>query len=418
MKMNKKICLVLICVYSVCQLTGQSAVGQNWPRFRGVNGQGAASGTSAPVKWDEKDLAWKIKLPGKGHSSPVIWQDTTYVTSADNETNTGYLLAVSMDDGTVLWQKTFALTAYEMHPDNSQASATPAVDGDHVYIIWYAPEQTRVIALKHSGEEAWRSMLDGVHSRHGPACSPVIVEGTVVFTMQQEGDTPFPSTWIGLDRENGKVKWQLSRETGERNAVSTPCLISTTEHEQYILFTSQSHGFTAVDPKTGEVIWEYKMAFNHRTVASPVFWQNLVIGTCKLKLAAIELPGSDNSNAAEIRYELKQNLTPYVPTPIIVGDLLFLFLDNGSIACCHVTDGKVLWKEKPAGQFYGSPVLAGENLYAVTKDGEVVVLQASDVYQLLAVNTLGENSYATPAVSGNRLIFRTFSHLMVVGAEN
>ena len=171
-----------------------------------------------------------------------------------------------------------------------------------------------------------------------------------------------------------------------------------------------------MDPRTGTVIWEYSTAFNHRTVASPLFWYDLVIGTCKQKLVAIEVPNRTN-NLPVIKYELKQNLTPYVPTPIIVGDLLFLFLDNGNIACCNVSDGKLLWKEKPAGGYYGSPVFAGGNLYAATKDGDVVVVKASSKYQLLAVNSLGEKSYATPAVSGNTLIFRTFSHLMAVGID-
>jgi outer membrane protein assembly factor BamB len=418
MKIIKFTWLILILLISASPLLGQLLSNENWPRFRGPNGQGVAAGTSVPVKWDEKDLAWKIKLPGKGHSSPVIWQDTIYVTSADNANNTGYLSAVSINDGTVLWQKLFQLISYEMHPDNSQASATPAVDTDHVYIIWYAPEKTGVVALDHSGREVWRENLGGVHSRHGPACSPVIVDETLVFTMQQEGESPFPSTWVGLDCQTGNVKWTLQRETGEQNSVSTPCLIAYNDGQTILLFTSESHGFTGVDPETGRVIWEYKKAFNHRTVASPVFWNDIVIASCKQKLVAIEVPRHDNNDSATIRYELKQNVTPYVPTPIVVDDLLFLFLDTGTIACFRASDGQLLWKEKPSGKFYGSPILAGGNLYAVTMEGEVVVIKASGEYQLLAVNNLGEESYATPAVSGNRLIFRTFSYLMAVNGNN
>jgi outer membrane protein assembly factor BamB len=417
MKMIKITSLVLHFIYLSSQLPGQSISHDNWPRFRGPNGQGVNRTVSLPVKWQEKDFTWKINLPGKGHSSPVIWRATIYVTGADDSTNTGYLSAVSLDEGVVLWQRTFDLVPYDMHRDNSYAAATPAVDKDHVYIIWYSPDKTVVIALNHSGQEAWRKSLGGVHTSHGPACSPVVVGEMVAFTMQQEGDGPFASTWVGIDCLTGRVKWTLQRETGERNSNSTPCLISADDGKPILLFTSQSHGFTGVDPENGKVIWEYKTAFNHRPVASPVLWNNLIIASCKLKLVAIEVPRKEKSDSITVRYELKQNLTPYVPTPIVVDDLLFSFLDNGNIACCRASDGHLLWKEKPAGNYYGSPVLAGGNLYAITMDGEVVVLEAADSYKLLAINDLGEKSYATPAVSDNILVLRSFSHLIAIGGN-
>ena len=392
----------------------QSVAGQNWPRFRGINGQGMGPDNPVPIKWQEQDFTWQVRIPGIGHASPVIWQNTIYVTSADDATKTGYLSAVSIKDGQMLWQKTFALLPFKMNPDNSYAAATPAVDQDFVYIIWYATEKTIVIAVDHKGKPVWQTDLDGIYSQHGPACSPVITADAVIFTLQQEDESPFPSTWVALNRLTGKIKWKLTRTTGERNTVSTPCLIANGANSPCLLFTSESHGFTAVDPSDGKVIWELNETFNHRTVASPVLWYNLVIGTCKQKLVAVELPGAANNNKPVISYELKQSLTPYVPTPIVVDDLLFLYLDNGNIACCNVADGKLLWKEKPADGYYGSPVLAGGNLYAVTKDGNVVVIKPSGEYQLLMVNSLGEGSYATPAVSGNTLIFKTFSHLIAV----
>jgi hypothetical protein len=125
----------------------------NWTRFRGPNGEGSGFANSLPVSWTEQDYNWKIKLPGKGHSSPVVWKNKIFVTTADEALNRGYILAFNVDDGTLMWQKELDIIPYDINEDNSLATATPTVDADHVYTIWYSQQKTFLMADDHQGKE-------------------------------------------------------------------------------------------------------------------------------------------------------------------------------------------------------------------------------------------------------------------------
>ena len=166
---------------------------------------------------------------------------------------------------------------------------------------------------------------------------------------------------------------------------------------------------------TGKVLWESGPVFNHRVVASPLVSQGMLIGTCKKKTVVFNLDRQNNTFNGELAYELPAKLTSYVPTPVVYEGLLFVCVDKGNVVCINLSDGKVIWNEKPAGAFYSSPVLVNGRLYCTTKKGEVVVLKAAEDYELLAINILGEKNYATPAVAGGRIYFRTFSHLISIG---
>jgi outer membrane protein assembly factor BamB len=141
----------------------------------------------------------------------------------------------------------------------------------------------------------------------------------------------------------------------------------------------------------------------------------MLIGTCKKKTVIYNLDHLNNSFKGDLAYELPSKLTSYVPTPIVYEGLLFVCVDKGNVVCINLSDGEVLWNEKPAGAFYSSPVLVDGRLYCTTKRGEVVVLRAAEKYELLAINQLGEKTYATPAVAGGQMYFRTFSHLISIG---
>jgi outer membrane protein assembly factor BamB len=165
----------------------------------------------------------------------------------------------------------------------------------------------------------------------------------------------------------------------------------------------------------GNVLWESGPVFNHRVVASPLVSQGMLIGTCKKKIVAYNLDYKDNAFIGQLAYELPSKLTSYVPTPIVYEGLLFVCVDKGNVTCINLSDGEVLWNEKPAGAFYSSPILVNGRLYCTTKRGEVVVIKASKNYKLLTINQLGEKTYATPAVAAGRMYFRTFSHLISIG---
>lgn len=407
----------------VAVLFGSASYAQEWTRFRGPNGQGISPAKTIPVKWTEEDYNWKVKLPGGGHSSPVVWNDRIFVTSGDEETDCGTILALSVSDGETLWQKEYALGSYRMNRLNSHAATTPAVDADHVYVLWPASNQTILVALDHSGNEVWKRTFEGVHSRHGAGGSPVVVGDVVVFAHEQEqSSNDVDSTWIAVDRKTGQTQWGLERESSSKMSYSTPCIYRFGTDKPQLVFTSYAHGITGVDLRTPEVVWEAKSAFEDRVVSSPVIAGDLIIGTCGeggsgKRLIAIQPGKGDDPTEPKEVYRIEGRSATYVPTALAVHGLLFTVHDQGHISCLNSATGKQFWRQKPAGRFYGSPVYAGGNLYCITVTGDVVVTKAAPLYELLAVNPLGEKSHATPAIADGRMYLRTYSHLISIGPK-
>ena len=399
-------------------LIGCSASGSetfHWTRFRGSNGQGIDPNGNVPVTWDSSDFQWKFTLPGTGNASPVVWGNKIFVTSADDEKDLGYVMAVDEQDGKILWQKEFTVTDISLHNNNKLDAATPIVDGTNVYTIWYSKDKTELTALDHDGNLQWHAEFAGIESRHGGGSSLMLTDKYVVFTREQEEGSSLKSSWLAVDKRNGETVWELERESAEANSFCTPILIKTGNREAQLIFASQAHGITGVDPETGQVLWERKEMLTARVVASPIYSEGLIIVGRKGETLVIEMDPNTGQAADSARYSLPPNLSPYVPTPIVVGELLFLFMDNGTVACVRLATGELLWKERPAGDIFGSPVCVDGNLYCMTKSGEVLVIKASSAYQLLGIQELGEGSFSTPVMCGSGMIFRTFSQLILLG---
>jgi len=154
-----------------------------------------------------------------------------------------------------------------------------------------------------------------------------------------------------------------------------------------------------------------------RVIASPVYSDGMIVISRKGETMVVDLDPNTNQASDKVRYSLPRNLSTYVPTPIIVGDLLYIFMDNGTVACLRLATGEVLWKERPAGAIFGSPVCVGGYLYCITKTGEVVVIQADSSYQLKGISLLGEGSFSTPVMCKSGMVFQTFSKLMLLGRD-
>jgi len=310
-----------------------------------------------------------------------------------------------------------------MNPRNSYATATPVVDADHVYALWPTPKETILVALDHDGEEIWQRTFGGVHCQHGAGGSPIVFEDIVVFTHEHEDSSKGNrSAWIAVDRKTGRTRWELERQTSPKTSYSTPCVYSPPADAPQLIFTSLAHGMTGVDPRTGTVVWELNSAFISRVVSSPVIAGGLLIGTCGdftsgKRLIAVQPGTTDKSTQPTEAYKIDNSSMPYVPTSLATEDMLFTFHDRGYVSCLRSATGEQLWREKPANQFYGSPVWVNGKLYCITTKGEVVVIKAAPTYELLAVNPLGEKSHATPAVAGGRMYLRTYSHLISIGPK-
>ncbi len=412
---KKSLCLSVlnsIILFSVA-LFAQEKINpaQCWPRFRGHNGRGISHAATVPHRWEHSDYNWKIDLAGTGHSSPVVWDDKLYVTSADEKRHAGLLYAVNAKTGAVRWQADFHLPTYKKHGDNSYASSTPVVDGDNVYVLWMTDSLSTLAAFSHAGNKVWETFMDGAHSKHGTGTSPVLYGDNIFFTLEQEDPSPFTGKWIALDRRTGEPVWELERKTVSRNSFSTPCAVNLTDEQDGLLFTSQAHGLSCIRAHDGGVVWEVDV-FDHRCLTSPVLAGEFFIGTCKNKLVAVK-----GRQKPVVAYEHKTKLAPYVPTPVYKDGLLFLFMDKGDIVCLQAETGRELWTERPADKFYASPVWINGYLYGFTRKGKVVVVRASRQYELIAVNSIPEGTHATPAIAGGALYFRTFSSLYSVGGS-
>ncbi len=398
--------------------------GQEWTRFRGPNGQGISHAKTIPVKWTEDDYNWKVKLPGGGHSSPVLWGGKLFVTCGDRQAGKSAIFALNVSDGKILWQKEYSLSKYRPNKLNSFASATPTVDAEHVYVLWTSPEETILAALNHQGNEIWKRTFEGVRCQHGAGSSPIVYNDMVVFTHEHENKSSpnARSVWFAVSRKTGETRWTLDRQTGPKTSYSTPCVYTPTTGTPQLIFNSYSHGMTSVDPGTGKVIWEVASAFPARVVSSPVIADELLIGSCGdggsgKRLIAIRPGSSDGSIQPKEVFKIESGYRPYVPTSIAKGGLLFTFLDRGYVSCWNSATGRQLWEEKPAGKFFSSPVCVDGKLYCITMDGDVVIVRAAETYELMAINPLGETSHAVPAVAGGRMYLRTYSQLFSIGSK-
>jgi outer membrane protein assembly factor BamB len=393
----------------------------NWPRFRGPNGQGLSDANGIPVKWSQADIRWKVDLPGSGHSSPVVWDEKVFVTSAEDRPPKGILLCLSASDGHQLWRKDRPLANLAMNSLNSLASATPCLDASCVYVVWPDANAASLTAWTHEGRELWTARLPGVQARHGAGASPIVVGDCVIVSCEQDektGSSP-GSVWLAIDRANGQVRWRYQHPKDANASYSTPCVFRDPQGKDEVIFTGNANGIAALRSDTGELMWKLDKALPSRVVSSPVLSDGLIIATCGeggkgVRLSAVRPADPGSGRACAEVYGLDRGV-PYVPTSVAYGGHLFAFHDDGTVSCLAASTGQVVWSAKPAGRYYGSPICVAGNLYCVTIDGDVVVLKAASKYELLAINPLGQKSHATPAISDGRMFVRTVSRLTAIG---
>ena len=222
-----------------------------------------------------------------------------------------------------------------------------------------------------------------------------------------------------MHAKDGSIAWKVPRSS-KRLTYSTPCILSGPAGRDMAVFTNWEHGITGLDPASGRVLWE-KDVFGkpspERAIGSPVVAGDLVIGTCgfvtKLK-HAVALRADPATGAVEEVWRIERSV-PHIPTVLVVGERVYLWNDQGIVTCADRATGKVLWNERTPGEYFGSPVCAGDRIFAVNKTGTVVVLAASDTFRILAENKLEETCHTTPALAGGRMYIRTYERLHAIG---
>ena len=406
-------------VFLVLALAALPSGGQEWTRFRGPNGTGISAATSLPAQWTEADYRWRVELPGVGHSSPVLWGEKIFVMSADPEDATRYVLCYSANDGSLLWQREFPSSPHHLHARNTFASGTPAVDAQHVYVAWSTPEKVTLRALDHQGRQVWGLNLATWISEHGFGTSPMLFEDLVILSNSQQGVDLDPgqeagaSFMMAFDTQTGQLRWHTPR-TSSSESYSTPAIYQPEGGEPQLISTSTSEGVFSLDPRTGQENWQLPECFRRRVVSSPLVTQHLIFGSNGSGGGGNYLVAVRPEPTPEIAYTIKTN-APYVPCALAYGDLLFLFFDRGIVSCVDLETGEPHWRERLSDGFSGSPVFGDGKIYCISDDGTVLVIAADREFQLLGQNPLGEPTRSTPAIAGNRLYFRTLSHLMAIG---
>ena len=417
MRMLRGFSVVWIIVLAMTPL----ARGQEWTRFRGPNGTGISNAQGIPAAWTEKDYHWKVELPADGHSSPVIWGDKIFLSGADNATAERKIFALSVKDGKQLWSKSYGSAVHKKHGLNSFASPTAALDADQAYFSWSTPEELTLLAVTHDGMEKWKRNLGPFVSQHSAGVSPILYENLVVLVNCQDSEGGGQSSVLAVDRQSGETVWQLPCKS-TFVPYSTPCFRKNAAGQDELILNESNQGMKGVDPKTGKVNWEIPSLIDKRSVSSPVILGNGLItiscGSGKGGNFIVAVHPKDEAGplGGTVAFKIEKT-APYVPTPIAKGDRLFLMADNGIAVCINTKTGAEIWQQRVGGTFYGSLVCIDDKLYCTTADGEVVVLSATDKFELLARNPLNETMHSTPAVAGGHLYLRTVKHLICLGGD-
>jgi len=404
------------CIVFFLALTGPASA-DNWPRFRGINGLGIAEAKTVPAKWTADDFRWSIELPGTGHSSPVIWDKRVFVTSADQTAGKRFVSCYSTDDGSEIWKKSVDYQSYNAHKNNSQASNTPAVDADHVYVLFQSKAGSPLIAFDHDGQQKWTYDLGPYLHGQGGGTSPIVFGDLVVVC----NDHKSPSFLVAIDRQTGKEVWKRPRE-GKRACYATPCVFRPTSGPDQLVFSHCFEGIVGVDPKSGTQLWQVDVFGTHsqRAVGSPIQFGDLILANSgglggEKNSVAVRIETSGTRSKATEAYRFRNSQSPHVPSLIVYDGRLFLWTDQGIVVCADAKSGKQLWQARVGGNYFSSPVCINGLLYNHSVAGQMVVIGTGDKYELIARNPIGESSHATPAVGDGRLFVRTPARLIAIG---
>ena len=411
MKIKK---LLIVWVASVV-LPAFSANAQQWDRFRGPNGTGVSLESELPTEWEESDYEWKIELAGAGSSSPVVWDDKLFILSTTPKAAI-HLQCLDLESGDENWKAEFDSDVYKIHAQNSFASSSPAVDADHVYIAYANPESTMLVALNHEGEEVWKRNFGSWISQHGFGVSPIVYGELVIFFNSQQADRlkpgqkPGKSEMIAVNRSTGEDVWKCSL-TPTRSCYAMPAIYEAEGKTSQLLGCNTGDGFFSIDPETGEKNWSEKV-FPKRVVASTLLADGMVFGSSGSGGGGNVLVAAKiNQDGIEKAHEINRSAN-YVPSPIAVNGMLFLFGDRGVVTCLDLKTGAEHWRQRVGSSFSGSPVATGTHVYCMDAKGTCFVIRADKEFNLVSEIDLGEPSRSTPTIVGNRLLLRTSNHLM------
>jgi outer membrane protein assembly factor BamB len=398
-------------------LLGRAASGQDWPQFRGPDGQGHAAVKSVPLRWSPEaaNVRWKVPIEGLGWSSPVVSGGRVWVTTATEGGKSFRAVALDAASGKTLRDvEVFRRDApLGIHKKNSHASPTPVVEDGRVY-VHFGTYGTACLA-EEDGKVLWTQQLRYEHV-HGPGGSPVLV-GDSLFVHCDGASEPFLAA---LDAATGRVRWKAVRPENaypKKFAFATPLPVEVGGATQ--LVSPAAGGVTAYEPKTGRAIWHVKYVGGYSVVPRPVAGHGLVFlstGFDRPTLLAIRPDGTGDVTATHVAWTLDRG-APLSPSPLLVGDELYVVSDSGIATCLDARTGKVHWQERLGGAFSASPIHAAGRIYFQDEQGATTVIQPGTAFAKLARNEVKGRTFASLAAVEGALFLRTETHLFRIDGE-
>lgn len=407
---------------------------RNWNQFRGPDGDGVSLADRLPVKWSEtQNVKWKIPVPGKAWSSPVIWGNQVWVSSADEDGKRLYAYCFDVNTGkTIFDMKLFDVEKPQaIHKFNSYASPTPVIEEGRIYITFGAAG-TACVDTK-SGKVLWtRRDLECNHYR-GAGSSPILYKDLLIMHF----DGSDVQYLVALDKTSGKTVWKVNRtidfkdlgadgkpvsEGDFRKAFATPHVAEI--NGAPILISQGSKAIYAYNPLTGEEIWRVEERSNYSASNRPLFKNGIIYLTSGFSSGQIlaiipgkkgevidaNVPSTYRDTQLKILWSAKRNV-PKKPGLIVDSGLVIAVDDSGIASCLDAKTGAEYWRERIGGNYSASPLLANGKVYFFSEEGKTTVVAESKQFQVIAVNQLDNGFMASPAVTGNALILRTKTHL-------
>lgn len=389
---------------------------QNWPEYRGPTGDGQAVGAKLPSQLADENVKWKTAIHGKGWSSPVIWGNQVWVTTATEDGKTMSAICVDLDSGNVLQD----LVIHEnespdfCHPTNSYASPTPAIEDGRVYLHFGSYGTTCLDT--NTGKVIWqRTDLKCNHFR-GPASSPIIYKDLLIVAFDGF-DVQYV---VALNKRTGETVWKTDRDivygtdNGDLKKAYGTGAIFEMEGEPLLVYPS-AVATIAYQPETGRPVWTvYHDGMN--ASARPVQLGNglVVITNGMGRMVAVDPKGTGNITGSNIAWKSSKSVAKK-SSQIVIGNRLYMVSDKGVVSCLDGETGQPIWQERIKGAFASSPVYDGEKILAFSEDGTMYAFSTGDAFQLINKSQLGDGFKASPAVANGDLILRSFSHLYRVG---
>ena len=411
-RVNRISCCVLgLCLGMILPALSGRAWGENWPMWRGPRGDGTSLEKNVPVQWSAtQNVAWKTPILGKGHSSPIVWGDRVFVVTALKEQNQRLLLCLDRSNGAVLWQRMVLEALLErINRLNSYASSTPATDGEKVYVSFLDRDKMFVAAYDFEGNQVWAVRPGPFSSIHGYCSSPVLFKDKLIVNGDHDGDAYI----VALERATGKTLWTTPRPNRTRS-YCTPIIRQIDGRNQLVL--SGNMCVASYDPDTGVQHWIIDGP-TEQFVASLVYNGELLFMTAGYPdhfMQAIRPTGSGNVTRTHVLWQKDKDCS-YVPSPIAIGPYFLVVSDTGVATCLEAKTGKSLWRERLGPHYSASLVTAKGLAYFLSDKGVMTIVRPGPPFEIVAKNELGEETYASPAISEGQIFLRGAEHLFCIG---